>query len=174
MNYPEYISYFETVAKNHKQIKHSATVKRFYRVNIYDLENSIQTNANFPGLALEKPTWRMTGEGYANKRWSLHGGLLILLVVADQQNALAQDAAEETARQICDDIRAKMIKDRKLYDAGNLDYTIPGLEHDSFSIELIPSPIHGYLYGARLTWVMNEPAAQFDVSKWDDEVDYDV
>ena len=173
-NLTEYINYFRAVAENHKLIKHSAQTKRFVRVNIFELDNSLSVTMNYPLIALEKPYFQSGGDSRANMRWNKVGALLIMDKVGDKANFDAQHLAENKCVDIAQDIVAKMEKDARLYNAGQKDFVLPGLDHDSFTIEVIPAPLHGMLYGCRLSFRWNDPAPRFDIAKWDNETDYSI
>jgi hypothetical protein len=173
-NLTEYIDYFRVVAQNHKLIKHSTQTKRFVRVNLFELDNSLSVSMNYPLLALEKPYFQSGGDSRANMRWNKVGALLIMDKVGDKGNFDAQHLAENKCVEIAMDIAAKMEKDARLYVNANKDFFLSGLDHDSFTIEVLPAPLHGFLYGCRLSFRWNDPAPRFDISKWDNETDYSI
>jgi hypothetical protein len=173
-NLTEYIDYFRVVAQNHKLIKHSTQNKRFVQVNIFELDNSLSLSMNYPLLALEKPSLQSGGDSRVNIRWNWAGALLVMDKVSDKANFEAQHLAENKCVEIAMDIAAKMEKDARLYVNPSKDFFLSGLYHDSFLIEIIPAPLHGFLYGCRLSFRWSVPAARFEISRWDNEIDYTI
>jgi len=172
-NFETYRAYFLAVAENHKQIKHTPAEKRFFGINIFELEDSLKGKANFPFLGLERPQWYSGGQGYANIRFNMQGALMIVDKVK-QRDFADYDRVMQNCVEIATDIMTKMIKDARLYDDGELDFTLPGLKHDGFRIEPMPEPMHGFMYGCRLSWQWDVPVDYFDITKWDNEVDYGI
>lgn len=169
MNLDAYIQYFEAIAINHVDLGHSPTSKRFFRVDLFSLENHIHRDADVPLLALENPYLDTLNDNVTNARWTYHCALLILDRVHDRKDHQKLSEAERTCFRICEDIEAKIRKDRKQYTNGS--FTIEGLNHSSFSIELVPRDF-GMFTGARLSFQINSPKRSFDIHRWNNETDY--
>lgn len=166
MNLEAYKDYFKSLAEKHVDIQHTEEESHFSMIQVNDLENTVHTSLKFPAIGLELPVFHSGGNGYANIRWEPKGALMVFVKNSDFGSQDSNTLANQKAWNICDDISARMIHDRKQYDLQNLDYVIPGLDHDSFSIEIMPSPLHGYICGARLSWKMNYPKGVYNQVKW--------
>ena len=169
---PEYSEYFETVARNHKGIGHTDQEKHFTHVEMGELENDLVARLKPVILAITAPSYQASGN-HANLRWTVSGGLFLLDKLEDQNNF---DKAQELitgCRDIAEDIQAKMIKDRKDWDAANKRHVLPGLEENSFQIR----PLHFEwrpMVGVMMSFSWNHPRARFDLSKWNNETDYSI
>lgn len=173
MDYQAYKDYFQAIAENHKQVKHSASNKRFFGINIFELEDSLQGKANFPFIGLERPNLNAEGRSFANLRWQ-HTGAILIVDKVSQRDPSSHDAVIQKCSEIAKDIVAKMVKDAKVYSDQDKDYVLPDLQHQSFNIEAMPAPLHGFMLGVRLSFAWGEGMEFFDVSKWDDEADYGI
>lgn len=175
MTYSEFVAYFEAIAINHKAIGHNPPEnKRFFGIDLSDLTNSLKDVGQTPCIGLERPFYGTRG-AYANVRLQKTGALMVFTRSNDAFDFAAMEAAYNLAYQIAEDIAAKMIKDAKLYDLGEADYTLPGLDPASFSLEpMPPGYADGGILGVRLSFSFNEPLDLFDTEKWNNESDYDV
>jgi hypothetical protein len=174
MTYSQLVTYFEAVAENHKQIKHSNSAKRFFGIDLSDLINSLKDIGSTPCIGLERPFYS-TGGQHANVRLIKNGAIMIFDRYNDPTDFALIEGAYDKCYTIAQDIIAKMIKDAKSYDEDAEDYILPGLNPSTFSVEPMPLGFgDGGLTGVRLSFQFDEAQELFDVTKWDDEDDFEV
>lgn len=173
---PDYYQYFETVAENHKQIGHKQLdgngepEDHFARVDMGELENDLVVKLKTPLLAVVSPTIEASGN-HSNPRWDVIGRVLILDHLQDQMDFAKVLELEEKCRQIAEDVAAKMMKDRKLWDEGNTQFVLPGLDETSFNIRFLHYEWRP-MVGVMMSFNWNQPRERFDISKWNNEQDY--
>lgn len=156
-----YISYFQTAAENHKQIKHSATEKHFFRLNIEELITGLRSEMNYPCLVLESHEGTLSDAKSDNVRDNLTGAFMIL------ENVDTGDFDDETTKldkcqKIGFDIISKMWKDRKIR-------YLSGFDPESVTYQKVDFKTN-HASGYRFTFVINDLAAiQFNPNNWDNE-----
>lgn len=172
MDLKKLTAYFEQIAKEHKEIKHSSENKRFVRLNIFELENTIRTTAQFPMIVMEKPYIPSEGK-WANPRDIWRGGIMVIDKSTDKANFTKLLNTEDRCLEICRDIAARMINDRKIYGYSK-DSTawLQGLRLEAMNIELMTKPMHDMLYGARLNYEFMIDSKPFDENVWDGPDEY--
>jgi len=173
--YSEYVTYFEKVARNHLEIAHTDNARRFFPIDLAELVNHLQSFEGMPAMGLERPFWSTAGQ-FANIRLRKTGALMIFDRCHDPMDFTKLEEVYSRCFKICNDIRAKMVKDAKLWDEDLLDFIIPGLDPGSFTMEPMPPGVakDSTIYGVRLSFVFDEGAEIFDPVKWnEDESDYD-
>lgn len=170
---PEYHDYFETVAQNHKLIAHDPADRiAFAHKEIGELEGLSRAKMHYPALILFTPSYHSYGTE-ANQRWRVMGGIAVVDRVERDPSYRVWIETMNAMIDICQDIRAKMEKDRKLYDVSNKQFALPGLEQDAWDIR----PLHKDwepLTGGLMKFAYNLPARHFDLSRWNNEQDYSI
>lgn len=170
---PEYNEYFETVARNHKQIGHTYNAvddtgeKHFTHVELGELENDVVVQLKTPLLAITSPIYKGSGN-HANLRWDVTGAVLILDKLDDENDFAKAQELIKKCRLIAESIEAKMIKDRKDWDQNQLQHVLPGLEENAFEIR----PLHYEwrpMVGVMMTFGWNVPRARFNAALWNNE-----
>ena len=159
MTYLEEIAYFENLASKHKNILHSPTNKHFVRLNVLELVSAIKTNANFPLVAFEKPSYPIVQGAENDVKLNKDGSLMFLMLVSDKGDFDAISIAEQTTIDLAQDFMQKMI-----FDARDLKFL--HLNRDSFRIDIMPAPLHGKIYGCRLNYKFMDNAKDYDNSIW--------
>ena len=165
MNVEEYFAYLEDLATRHVAIGHSTSAPRFYRVNIEELDNAIGRKAEWPLLAAMNPLMNTEAQIESNMRLSIRGSVLILDRLEDKGDFAARLAIEQKCFGIARDLILKMLNDRKSYALANKSFVLPGLDLNSFDIELVPDTYTGFA-GCLLNFKWNHPLGQFDASRF--------
>lgn len=169
---PDYYDYFEQVAANHLDIQHRSDKIAFAHMEIGELDGLNRSSMNYPGLIIFTPSYHSFGNE-SNQRWRVIGSLAVVNRVERTTQYRDWITTMNAMIEICQDIRAKMEKDRKLYDQGKLQYALPGLEQNTWEIR----PLHkewAPLTGAVLKFAYNLPARYFDIARWQNEQDYSL
>lgn len=175
MTYSQYVAYFEAIAKNHKSILHNPPEnKRFFGIDLADLQNSLKSIGETPCIGLERPFYSTNG-GHANVRLQKTGALMVFGRNNDPYDFIGLEYTFNGCYEIAEQIVAKIIKDAKVYDNSKKDYTIPGIDVSSFSIEpMPPGYADGGIVGVRLSFSLNEPLMLFDKDAWYNENDAEI
>lgn len=169
---PEYYNYFEEVAAHHKDILHRPDHIAFAHKEVGELEGLSRSQMKYPGLVVFTPSYTSHG-AEANQRWRVTGGLAVIDRVERTTDYRDWITRMNAMVEICMEIRAKMEKDRKLYDLGQQQFALPGLDQSAWDIR----PLHrewAPLTGGLLKFSYNVPARFFDVSRWQNEQDYTI
>ncbi len=164
---PEYSPYFKSIATNHKLIGHTDEEPHFTHVEMGELDSSVVVTLKPIILAITSPRYQATAN-HANLRWELSGSLFILDKLDDQYDFAEAQQLIEKCRGIAEDIQAKMIKDRKDWNAAAKQHVLPGLDENGFMI----APLHYEwrpMLGVMMTFKWNVPRAPFDTAKWNNE-----
>tara|TARA_R110002096_G_scaffold122409_1_gene265262 strand:+ start:3741 stop:4262 length:522 start_codon:yes stop_codon:yes gene_type:complete len=173
MNLSAYFDYLEEFATNHKEIGHTDNAKRFFRVDIEELDNAFRTRANYPLVAALNPIINSTAALSTNIRLNYQGSLLLLDQIKDKGDALERSTKENKLLAIATDFTTKLINDRRSYDIANKTFVLAGLDFGSFNLELVPDR-YTSMCGVLLTFRFNDALPQFDISKWNNESKYTV
>lgn len=167
-----YYEYMESIARNHKEIGHTDAEPHYAHIEIGELDNLTTKQMSFAALAAMSPTYQMQGN-HSNLRWEVQAGVFVIDKVERSGYFEVWKQTQEKCRRIADEIRAKMVKDRKLYELNNQAFALPGLDETSFQIRSLAME-YDPMAGVMLTFRYNEPAERFDLSKWNNETDYSI
>lgn len=112
MSEPDYIAYFENLARNHRAIGHGDDRKAFYVVdddNLSELENALRNELSLPALLLDQYFDEDDTES-DNNRLKILGGFSIICP-CEIGNVQSIREARATARQIARSIKSRLRKD---------------------------------------------------------------
>ena len=73
-----YIQYFEKLAKEHKDIRHSSTAKHFFMMDINELLSATNSTAKYPAIVLLKLSGKAVDKKEDNPLVAIEGGFLVL------------------------------------------------------------------------------------------------
>jgi len=73
-----YIQYFEKLAKEHKDIRHSSTSKHFFMMDINELLSATNSTAKYPAIVLLKLSGKTVDKKEDNPLVTIEGGFLVL------------------------------------------------------------------------------------------------
>jgi len=73
-----YIEYFETLAKEHKEILHSPSAKHFFMMDINELLSAANSTAKYPAIVLLKMAGKTIDKKDDNPLVTFEGGFLVL------------------------------------------------------------------------------------------------
>lgn len=110
--FADLVSYFERLAREHIEIKHSASEKHFYRFEVEELLVGMITKIKYPALVLEGYDFMYQDSGSDNVIKKRNGAFMLLTHVTDPLdfNAIAQ--AIDRMEKIGDDILVRMRADK--------------------------------------------------------------
>jgi hypothetical protein len=74
-----YVSYFETLARQHKLIKHSDTERHFFVMDINEVLGAMaDSSIKYPAVILNALSARMAGSSLDNVNEQINGGFLVI------------------------------------------------------------------------------------------------
>jgi len=173
MNIEKYFAYLEELATQHVEIGHALGTPKFFRVNINELDNAFKGRVGWPLLAAMDPLVNTEAQIESNMRLSIRGSVLILDRLNDKGDFAARLALEQKCFAIARDIILKMLNDRKSYALANKSFVLPGIDLNSFDIELVPDTYTGFA-GCLLNFKWNHPLGQFDASRFANVEKYEL
>lgn len=168
MDLTAYFDYLEGFATNHKSIGHTENELHFFRTDVEELDNARRSKINYPAVAALNPVISTSAQISTNVRVQYQGALVVLDQVTDRGDSAERSTKEAQIISILEDFITKFLNDRRSYDMGAKQYTLPGLSLDSFSIDLVPTS-YTSVCGAMLSFRWNEPLKQFDAAQWNNE-----
>lgn len=173
MNVQDYFDYLEDLATRHMDIHHRLNTPRFYRVDIEELQNAIGRKTEWPILAAMNPLMSVETQAASNMRLAIRGSVLILDRLEGKKDFAQRLTVEQKCFAIARDLILKMVNDRKSYDLENKAFALPGLDFNSFDIELVPDRYSGFA-GCLMQFKWNHPLGQFDASRFDGVEKYEL
>jgi len=173
MNVEAYFEYLEDLATRHVDVQHSLSTKRFFRVDFEELDDAIGREAHWPLLAALNPLMNVEAQAASNMRLAIRGSVMILDRLPGKRDFAQRLAVEQKCFAIARDLILKMVNDRKTYDLENKAFALPGLDFNSFDLELVPERYTGFA-GCLLQFKWNHPLGQFDASRFDGVENYEL
>ena len=108
----KYISYFEEIAKQHKEIAHTAAEKHFVRMNIEEVLTGLRGDIVTPALILESFEGTLNDNNSDNIRANRTGAFMILKEV-ETDNYAEEHAFLDDCERIGLEIIKRMRRDSK-------------------------------------------------------------
>lgn len=160
-----YIQYFEKLAKEHKDIRHSSTSKHFFMMDINELLSAANSTAKYPAFVLLKLSGRAIDKKEDNRLIAIEGGFLVL----DHCKKIDDFAAELAIFQKTFSISMQMIA-RIAHDQEQpVPYSskaIPDFNPDSVRWEMI-GPVFENHFGVIFRFPVSLLASlEYDAEKW--------
>lgn len=157
------ITYFENLARRHKDIRHTDTEKHFFRMEIDEVLAGInRTDVKHPFLILEGYSYNYTDNKSDNLLKNRSGAFVLLDHVSDPSDFAAIHAVWDRMEEIGDELLVRMKADKR----NPLTPVIRDFQFSSVEANLIANEIDGN-YGIRYTYVLTSPRSN-DVNpdKW--------
>lgn len=166
LNVSQYISYFEGIATNHKEIAHKKTEKHFYRMNVEEVLTGLRSDINSPALILESFEGSLTDNKSDNILADRIGAFMILKKVETdnftQEHEYLDDCERiglEIIKRMRRDARVNPIQNRLLknFDLNKVNWQKVG-------------PVFDNYFGYRFVFSLVDPEnMSYDKTKWLDE-----
>lgn len=167
LNVSQYISYFEGIATNHKEIAHKEDEKHFCRMNIEEVLTGLRSGILTPALILESFEGSLVDNKSDNILADRTGAFMILKKVEvddfTQENEYLDDCERiglEIIKRIRRDARIVPIQNRtpKIFNLNSVEWQKIGPLFDNF-------------FGYRFTFKMSDTEnMSYDKAKWLDEI----
>lgn len=151
--FSQLVSYFENIARKHKEIGHSDTEKHFFRMEIDEVLGGItRSDVKTPFLILEGYSYDFTDNKSDNLLKNRRGAFVLVDHVSDMTNHNAIHEVWDHMEEIGDEIIMKMKADK--YNP--LAPVIRGFQFTSVEATLISNEIDNNV-GIRYTYVLTSP-----------------
>ena len=161
--FSELVSYFERLARRHKDIGHTDTEKHFFRMEIDEVLAGInRQDVKHPFLILEGYGYDFTDNKSDNLLKNRNGAFMLLDHVSDPTDFDAIHAVWDHMEEIGDELLVKMKNDKR----NLLAPVVSGFEFSSSEATLIANDIDGN-YGLRFSYTLTSPRSNdVDTTKW--------
>lgn len=166
-SFSDLVTYFETLARQHKSIGHSDSEKHFFRFEIEEVLAGInRTDSEYPMLVMEGYNFDYTDNKSDNILKNRNGAFMLIDVVNDITDYDQVHEVWNRMESIGDDILARIKADKR-------NVLTPVVRDFSFaSVQAIPIINEtGNNAGIRYTFSLVSPApADVDPEKWNVEI----
>ena len=163
IKFSQLVTYFESLARKHKDIGHTDAEKHFFRMEIDEVLAGItRTDVKYPFLILEGYGYDFTDSKSDNLLKNRHGAFILLDHVSDPSDYNAIHAVWDHMEEIGDELLVKMKTDK----FNPLAKVIRDFQFSSSEATLIANEIVGS-YGIRFTYTLTSPRSNdIDPTKW--------
>ena len=163
--FSQLVTYFENLARLHKDIMHTETEKHFFRMEIDEVLAGInRTDVKHPFLILEGYSYDFMDNKSDNLLKNRRGAFVLLDHVADPTNFDAIHDVWDHMEEIGDELLIKMKADK--YNP--LAPVIRNFEFSTSEATLIANELDGN-YGIRYTYVLTSPRSnEVNPAKWEE------
>ena len=161
--FSQLVSYFENLARLHKDIGHTDSEKHFFRMEVDEVLGGInRTDVKHPFLILEGYGYDFTDDKSDNLLKNRRGAFMLIDHVSDQTDFEAIQAVWENMEEIGDELLVRMKADkRNLLQPAIRDFDFATVEASLLSNELEGN------YGIRYTYVLTSPRSnEVNPDKW--------
>ena len=161
--FSQLVSYFESLARLHKDIGHSDSEKHFFRMEIDEVLGGInRTDVKHPFLILEGYGYDFTDDKSDNLLKNRRGAFMLIDHVSDQTDYDAIQSTWENMEEIGDELLVKMKADKR----NPLAPAIRDFDFSSIEAALLANESDGN-YGIRFTYVLTSPRSnEVNPDKW--------
>jgi hypothetical protein len=170
----DYETYWETAAKNHKEILHTTDEKRFIRFSVEEVLTGLKSLKS-PALVLEEPEYNVLDEVGDNVGLQLQGAVLILKKLSESANYIQIQTAKKEMFLIAYDMYTKLRNDRKMANMGDATGPAAKLKNISNIRMIALGPVFDGWHGWRLEYtspVTTNPDLNED--NWNNETKYKI
>jgi hypothetical protein len=160
--FADLVSYFEKIASEHIEIRHTAAKKHFYRFELDEVITALCTNINYPALILESYDFNYGDSQSDNIMKHRSGAFILIDRVPDQGDYNKIHEVWDNMEQIGDDILVRMRSDKALRNEPAVrDFNISASEGMPFNVKSLGQ------YGVRFTFILKSPVNnEIDNSRW--------
>lgn len=161
--FSQLVTYFENLARTHKDIRHSDSEKHFFRMEVDEVLAGInRTDVKHPFLILEGYGYDFTDNKSDNLLKNRSGAFILLDHVSDPSNFDAIHDVWDRMEEIGDEILVRMKADKR----NPATPAIRNFEFSSSEATLIANQMDGN-YGIRYTYTLTSPRSnEVNPDKW--------
>jgi hypothetical protein len=160
--FADLVSYFESIAQNHKGILHTNDEKHFFRFELEEFLTGMQAQVNYPALILEGYDFQFTDQNSDNVHKEINCAFMLIDKVSDKGDYDQIHDLWDTLEEIGDEIIVRILHDKRQREINVLSY---------FSISNVSgAPLtdvnlihYGFRYDIKLSWPVQNDIEQ---SKW--------
>lgn len=162
--FSDLITYFETIARQHKSIAHSATEKHFFRMELDEVLGGIKrTDVNYPMLVLEGYSFDFTDNNSDNLLKNRQGGFMLIDHLSDRSNFARMHEIWDEMEEIGTEILARIKTDKRNRDVP----VVQIFNFQNVNASLIYNEFNGNV-GIRFTYTISSPTPnETDITRWD-------
>ena len=158
--FADLVAYFEQIARNHKDIRHTDSEKHFFRFELEEMLTGMRSKINYPALVLEGYDFEFTDEKSDNVHKRLNCAFMILGKVTDKGDFDLIHDLWDRLEEIGDEIIIRILSDKR-------SRVVPVLTYFSMN-SVNGAPLtdlqlvhYGYRYAFTLSWPCpNDPDSQ--------------
>jgi len=161
--FSQLVSYFENLARLHKDIGHTDSEKHFFRMEVDEVLGGInRTDVKHPFLILEGYNYDFTDDKSDNLLKNRRGAFMLIDHVSDQTDFESIQVVWENMEEIGDELLVKMKADKR----NPLVPAIRDFDFSSVEASLLVNELDGD-YGIRFTYVLTSPRSnEVNTDKW--------
>ncbi len=162
-SFTQLVSYFENLARLHKDIGHSDNEKHFFRMELDEVLAGInRTDVKHPFLILEGYGYDFTDNKSDNLLKNRRGAFMLIDHVSDSSDYDAIQKVWESMEEIGDELIMKMKADKR----NPLVSAIRDFELSTVEASLLAAEMDGN-YGIRFTYTLTSPRSnEVNPEKW--------
>lgn len=161
--FSQLVSYFENLARLHKDIGHTDSEKHFFRMEVDEVLGGInRTDVKYPFLILEGYSYDFTDSKSDNLLKTRRGAFILMDHVSDSSDYETIQQVWENMEEIGDELLVRMKKDKR----NPLAPAVRDFDFSSVEAILIANELDGN-YGIRYTYVLTSPRTnEVNPEKW--------
>lgn len=161
--FSDLVTYFETLARQHKSIGHSDSEKHFFRMELDEVLGGVnRTDVAFPFLALEGYDFGFKDNRSDNVLKNRGCGFMLIDQLPDRSDFNRMHEIWDEMEEIGTDILVRMKHDKRNADVP----VIRDFNFESVEARLIMNEMNG-MVGIRFTFDMSSPVdTDVDTDKW--------
>jgi hypothetical protein len=162
--FSDLITYFETLARQHKSIAHTDTEKHFFRMELDEVLGGIKrTDVNYKLLILEGYSFGFTDNRSDNVQKNREPAFMLIDHLSDKSDFDRMHEIWDELEEIGTDIIVRMKNDKRNASVP----VIRGFNFESVRAQLIMNQL-GNDIGMRFEFSMSSPVnTDVDVTRWD-------
>jgi hypothetical protein len=163
MNFTDLIAYFETLARQHRDIRHSDQEKHFFRFEVDEVLAGInRTDVSYPMLVLEGYNFGFTDQNSDNLIKNRSGAFILLGQITDPSDYGQVHQVWDQLEQLGDDILVRIRSDKQSRQVP----VVRDFNLDSVQASLLINA-YGNNAGIRYTFTISSVQPSFvDPEKW--------
>jgi len=161
--FSQLVSYFENLARLHKDIAHTDSEKHFFRMEVDEVLGGInRTDVKYPFLILEGYSYDFTDSKSDNLLKNRRGAFILMDHVQDSSDYETIQQVWENMEEIGDELLVRMKADKR----NPLAPAVRDFDFSSVEAMLIANDLDGN-YGIRYSYVITSPRTnEIDSTKW--------
>jgi hypothetical protein len=162
-NFSDLITYFESIATNHKSIGHKASEKHFFRMEIDEVLAGInRSDVNYPLLILEGYSFSFTDNHSDNLLKNRSGAFILLDHLSDQSDMDTMHEKWDQLEEIGTEILVKIKSDKRSREIP----VVRNFQFNNVEGQLIRNSI-GNDIGIRFNYTVTSPTPNtIDTDNW--------